>query len=230
MRGRLTLRDADVRFWRAVYDEKIQRADARFREFLVAFAGLGLMDRTLFVLTSDHGTEFYEHRRFDHGFTLYQEQIHVPLFVRLPGQSAGAVVPGRVSSIDLMPTLLDLLDVRVPEPAAARLRGTSLVPTMRGEPADRDVFSETDYREYTYKRSVITPDGWKLIFTLESRTRELYNLNDDPDETTNLADAEPDRANALERRLFDHFKSIGHDLTARRWEIGLNPVYPSQGK
>jgi choline-sulfatase len=229
-RGRLTLRDEDVRFWRAVYDEKISRADEKFRRFLVEFDKLGLAGRTLFVLTSDHGTEFYEHKRFDHGFSLYQEQIHVPLIVRLPGQAAGLAIPDRVSSIDVMPTVLDLLDVEVPDQARRQLRGASLVPAMRGDRVSRDVFSETDYREYTFKRSVIAPDGWKLIFTLEDKSRELYDLNRDPGEARNLADAEPARAAGLERKLFGHFTAIGHDLNARRWEIGLNPVYPSQGR
>jgi arylsulfatase A-like enzyme len=229
-RGQLTLRDEDVRFWRAVYDEKIQRTDEKFRHFLNEFAKLGLMDKTLFVLVSDHGTEFYEHRRFDHGFSLYDEQLRVPLIFKLPGRAGGKRVADRVSSIDVMPTVLDLLDVRVPERVSRQLRGRSLVPAMLGEPVSRDVFSETDYREYTYKRSVITPDGWKLIYTLETKSRELYDLNTDPGETKNLAAADPSRADELQRKVFAHFKSIGHDLTDRRWEPGLNPVYPSQGK
>ena len=73
-------------------------------------------------------------------------------------------------------------------------------------------------------------DGWKLIYTLELRSRELYDLNTDPGETKNLAEAERERADALQKRLFDHFRSIGHDLTSRRWEVGLNPVYDSQAK
>jgi arylsulfatase A-like enzyme len=229
-KGQLTLRGEDVRFWRAIYDEKIQRTDEKFRHFLIDFARLGLIGRTVLVLTSDHGTEFYEHRRFDHGFTLYQEQLHVPLFIRLPGQTSGKVITDRVSSIDVMPTILDLLDAAVPENASKQFRGSSLVPAMRGEPVGRDVFSETDYRQYTYKRSVITPDGWKLIYTLETRSRELYDLKRDPAETKNLAGAEPERADELERKLFAYFKSIGHDLTSKRWEVGLNPVYTSQGK
>jgi arylsulfatase A-like enzyme len=181
------------------------------------------------VLTSDHGTEFHEHGRFDHGFTLYDEQIRVPLVIKRPDQTAGSVVTDRVSSIDLMPTLLDLLAVRVPDSARQQLRGTSLVPVMMGQPAARDLFSETNYREYTYKRSIIAPDGWKLIYTLESKTRELFDLNTDPGEAKNLAKENPLRADELERKLFAHFQSIGHDLTERRWETGLNPVYPSQG-
>ena len=229
-RGHLTLRDADVRFWRAVYDEKVQRADERFARFLAEFDQLGLTDRTIFVVTSDHGTELYEHRRLDHGFTLYDELIHVPLVIKAPGRAGGTAVGDRVSSIDLMPTVLDLLDVRVPANAKAQLRGTSLVPAMLGEPARRDVFAETDYRQYTYKRAVIAPDGWKLVYTLESKTRELYDLTADPGELRDRAVAEPARADEMERKLFAHFQAIGHDLTARRWQVGLNPVYPSQAR
>jgi arylsulfatase A-like enzyme len=229
-RGRVDLRDADVRFWRAVYDEKVRRADDNFRRFLAAFGELGLADRTLLVLTSDHGTELYEHGRFDHGFTLYDELLRVPLVVALPDHPGGRVIPDRVGSIDVMPTVLDLLDVDVPEAVRRQMRGASLGPALRGEPVGRDVFGETDYRAYTFKRSVVTPDGWKLVYTLESQTRELFDLNADPGETTNLAAAEPGRADDLRRRLFAHFAALGHDLTARRWEPGLNPVYPSQGK
>lgn len=229
-RGKLKLRDEDVAFWRAVYDEKIQRADERFKNFLAEFDALGLTGRTLFVLTSDHGTEVYEHRRLDHGFTLYDEQIHVPLVIVPPGRTDGRVIRDRVSSIDLMPTVLELLGVDVPETARLQMRGTSLTPTLTGNTVSRDVFSETDYRAYTFKRSIIAPDGWKLVYTLESRTRELFDLSADPAEVKNLAMDQPVRTDDLERRLFAHFRSIGHDLTERRWEPGLNPVYNSQAK
>jgi arylsulfatase A-like enzyme len=226
----LTMRDADVRFWRAVYDEKINRADEQFARFLAEFDQLGVNDRTIFVLTSDHGTEFYEHRRFDHGFTLYNELLHVPLVVKVPGRFAGKVVADRVGSIDVMPTILELAGLSVPEKARRQLRGASLVPALRGERVTRDVFSETDYRQYTYKRSVITPDGWKLVYTLEDKSRELYDLDADPGEQKDLAASESRRADELQGKVFAHFKSIGHDLTARKWETGLNPVYPSQAK
>jgi arylsulfatase A-like enzyme len=122
-----------------------------------------------------------------------------------------------------------LLDVPLEANVREQLRGVSLVPALRGEPCRRDVFSETDYRQYTYKRSIITPEDWKLIYTLENRTRELYNLERDPGEQDDVAGSHRELADQLERRLFDHFRSIGHDLTMREWKVGLNPVYPSQG-
>ena len=229
-RGKLDLREQDVKFWRAIYDEKINRTDMKFGRFLKRYRDLGLEEKTLFVLTSDHGTEVYEHRRFDHGFTLYNELIHVPLIVRLPGSRQGRNIAERVSSIDLMPTILDLLEIDVPESAARRLRGRSLRAVIEGRGQPRDIISETDYREYTFKRSLISPDGWKLIYTLETRTRELYNLNIDPRERRDLAATESARADRLQQRLFAHFRSLGHDLHSRRWQRGLNPVYPSQAK
>lgn len=229
-KGQLTLRDDDVRFWRAIYDEKINRADAMFAKFLNEFDKLGITDKTLFVLTSDHGTEFYEHRRFDHGFTLHGEQLRVPLVIKLPGQRAGKIIADRMSSIEVMPTILDLLDADIPAKARNQCRGVSLAPSFKGESISRDVIAETDYREYTYKRAVIAPDGWKLIYTLENKSRELYDLNTDAGETKNVAEMEPKRADELQRRLFQVFKAIGHDLTAREWKVGFNPVYTFETK
>jgi arylsulfatase A-like enzyme len=229
-KGAVALRDEDVKFWRAIYDEKIQRTDERFRKFLDEYEKMGLMDKTIFVLTSDHGTEFHEHKRFDHGFSLYDELIHTPLIIKLPKMKAGKVIRDQVSSIDVMPTILDLLDVTVPDKAGKQLRGASLVPALKGRSVDKDVFFETDYRQYTYKRGLRTKDGWKLIYTLENKNRELYNLTDDPKETRNLVDKELRRAYEMEQRIFAHFKAIGHDLTARQWIPGLNPVYDSQAK
>lgn len=229
-KGFVTLRDEDVKFWRAIYDEKIQRTDARFKKFLEEYEKMGLMDKTIFVLTSDHGTEFYEHKHFDHGFSLYDELIHVPLIIKLPKQKGGKVIKEQVSSIDVMPTILDLLDVQMPANAAKQLRGASLVSGLKGKSVAKDVFFETDYRQYTYKRGIQTKDGWKLIYTLENKSRELYNLKKDPHEKNNLVDQEPRKAYELEQRVFAHFKAIGHDLNAKQWIPGLNPVYDSQAK
>ena len=229
-KGATSLREEDMKFWRAIYDEKIQRTDALFKKFLVEYEKMGLMDKTIFVLTSDHGTEFHEHKRFDHGFSLYNELIHVPLVIKLPKVKAGKVIKDQVSSLDVMPTILDLLDVKMPDNARNQLRGRSLAPAFKGKIVSKDVYSETDYRQYTYKRSIITKDGWKFIYTLENKSRELYNLKKDPKELTNLMDKEPRIAYELEQKLFTHFKSIGHDLNAKQWITGLNPVYDSKAK
>jgi arylsulfatase A-like enzyme len=229
-KGTVVLRDEDVKFWRAVYDEKIQRTDTRFKKFLEEYEKMGLMDKTIFVLTSDHGTEIHEHKRFDHGFSLYDELIHVPLIIKLPKQKVGKLIKEQVSSLDVMPTILDLLDVQVPGNVKKQMRGESLIAGLKGKQVAKDVFFETDYRLYTYKRGIQTKEGWKFIYTLEDKKRELYNIKNDPGETMNLLEQEPRRAYELEQRIFAHFKSIGHDLTIKQWIPGLNPVYDSQAK
>jgi arylsulfatase A-like enzyme len=229
-RGKLKVREQDVQFWRAVYDEKVERADAKFRKFLDEYEKLGLMDKTVFVLTADHGTELFEHDRLDHGFTLYDETLHVPLVIKPPGKEHKQRVETRVSSIDVMPTVLDLLGVSPPPGVEKQMRGKSLIDVAHANERRFDLFAETDYRQHTYKRAIITDDGWKLIVTLEDKTRELYDTTNDPGEKVNRAEALPERADGMQRRLFAHFKDIGQDLTARKWERGFNPVYTFPAK
>jgi arylsulfatase A-like enzyme len=224
--GKVQMSPEDVDFWRAIYDEKINRMDERLNAFLKEVENLGLMRNTIFVITADHGTELYEHGRFDHGFSLYDELIHIPLIIKLPDVK-GRCIEGQVSSLDIISTILDLLQIKKVESLKRQLRGRSLVAAMRGKRIDTDVYSETDYRRYTYKRAIRTADGWKFIYTLESKTRELYNFADDPQERENLAEREPRLAYELEQRLFSYFKSLGLDMSGP-WEVGCYPVYDSQ--
>lgn len=229
-KGTVNVRKEDVNFWRAIYDEKIQRTDADFKKFLAEYDKLGLTGKTIFIITSDHGTEFFEHNKMDHGFSLYDELVHTPLVIKLPKSSGGKVIKDQISSLNIMPTVLDLLDVNVPDKVKKQMRGKSLVPALLGQPVSEDVFCETDYRHYTFKRSIQTKEGWKLIYNLENKTRELYNLKKDPNETKNLVDTEPKLAYELEQKVFAHFKSLGVDPATTQWKTGMNPVYESQGK
>ncbi|MBF0331197.1 MAG: sulfatase [Candidatus Omnitrophica bacterium] len=206
--GRIQLTKEDVRFWRALYDEKIYDANQRFKAFVDELNNLGLMDKTVIVLTADHGTEFYEHQRFDHGFSLYDELIHVPLVIYLPGVKAGKTITDQVRGIDLMPTILDLLKITLTDKEAAQMRGRSLVPLLKGAHVQLDAYTETDYRLYTHKRALRTSDGWKFIYALESDQKELYNLNKDPQEKHNLVNVEQRKAYELEQQLFTWLKSM----------------------
>lgn len=214
--GSIQLSDEDARFWRALYDEKISDADAKFGDFIEELKNLGLFKKTIIILTADHGTEFYEHKRFDHGFSLYEELIHVPLVIYLPGEEGGRVINDQARSIDLMPTILDLLKIKVSDEVKSQMRGVSLKPALEGRYLILNAFSETDYRLFTHKRSIRTPDGWKLIYTLESDQKELYNLNNDPAEQRNLIGVERRKAYELEQELFSWLKSIQKDFNSYR--------------
>ncbi len=210
-KGFIKLTEEDVKFWRALYDEKISDVDRRFGEFIKEFSEIGLLKNTIVILVSDHGTEFYEHKRFDHGFSLYDELVHVPLIIWVPDLSEGMVIEDQVRGIDIMPTVLDLLGMPTTAGVKDQMKGVSLIPLMRGGHLNLTAFSETDYRLVTHKRSIRTNDGWKFIYTMENEGRELYNLKNDPEELNNLVNEEKATAYELEQELFKWLKSMGQD-------------------
>lgn len=223
----LGLTPKDVAFWRAVYDEKISRADAMLGDFFSFLENTGRLKNTVVVLVADHGTEVFEHERFDHGATLYDELVHVPLVVLAPG------VPKRrlthqVDTLSLMPTILDLVGVVPDEGLKAQLRGRSLVPDLRGETAaGRDVFIETDYRLFTHKRGIRTADGWKYVLTVETGRQELYDLRKDPGERKDLSAARPELAERLRARVMDHYRELGAPIEGGL-PLGCLAVYGDQ--
>lgn len=100
---------------RKLYQGEIQYMDTRLGEFFSWLKETGAYDETLVVLTADHGEEFHEHGGWWHGITLYEEQIHVPMIMKLPGgEMAGSVVPWQVREIDVAPTLAHLAKASVP--------------------------------------------------------------------------------------------------------------------
>ena len=119
----------EVGYLAASYDAEVAALDARLRRVFARLRSRGLLDGAIVVVTADHGEEFGEHGGFQHGRTLYQESVRVPLIMLGPGLPAGRVVERPVSLIDVAPTILDLLGLP-PEP---RFEGRSLLPMLRGE-------------------------------------------------------------------------------------------------
>ncbi len=113
------------------YDGSIRGLDAELGRLLEAIAQIGLADETVIAFIADHGEEFLEHGRHFHGQNVYGEMTNVPLVLWAPGRiPAGTVVTETVQSIDLMPTLLELSGLEVPEAA----QGQSLVPLLDRRP------------------------------------------------------------------------------------------------
>lgn len=212
----------DVGALHALYDEEILTADHHLDRVVAVLRSQGVFDDTLFVLTSDHGESLAERGFLDHGEWLYQEQVHVPLFMRQPGRiPSGLRVAGAVRLIDLAPTILELLDVEGADVDAlvAAMDGESLAGVFRGDAlAPRRVFIESESCPRGLGsigapgmechppgvegklRGVI--DGrWKLLIRplRDGRVYELYDLEADPWEEHDLARTEPERVRALEQ-------------------------------
>ena len=165
-----------------LYDGEIAYADSalgRFLQYLKAQAWYG---NALIIIVGDHGEGLGEHRENTHGIFLYDSTTHVPLIIKLPGQNdAGRIVNAQVRTTDLLPTVLDWLDM----PAPSRRDGESLRPYFSGnETADRVALGETDYPlrfGWAPLRSVRMQD-FKFI---EAPRAELYDLRADPGELKN---------------------------------------------
>lgn len=198
--GDFSMAEEDVRFWKAVYDAKIFSFDERFGGFVHQLEALGLLEKSIIIVSAGSGNEHFEHGRIDHGFSLYEELVHVPLIIRIPHQH-GRIEP-LVRTIDIMPTIVDLLALDVEPGVRRQMQGVSLVPLLEGEQLSLDGIAETDYLLHTFKRSIRTSDGWKLIVTLDTEERELFLLDEDPEERKNLVQEQGRRAYEMEQQLF----------------------------
>lgn len=206
--GHVFLTGNDVRFLTALYDEKIRRADEHIARFVSEYQKLGIMGKTVFIITASHGEELYDHGRIDHGHSLYDELIRVPLILSIPGTVSRKKIPEQVRTIDLLPTILDIVQATVSARVARQMQGVSLVPFLQGRKLSLDVFPETDYRYATSQRAIRTWDGWKLIEFQENGVKELYNTRADSLERKNEASRSLKKTEALEKLLNMHLKQF----------------------
>ena len=131
-----------------------------------------------------------------HGATLYQEQLHTVLMMRIPGYTKRNDIRAPVRSLDIFPTLFELLGFEPP----SGVDGQSLVPLLRGDSQSLSVYSETDYLLFTHLRMTRRGDH-KLVLDLQDGGRELFNIANDPLEQNNLSSAEPRITYELEQSL-----------------------------
>jgi arylsulfatase A-like enzyme/Tfp pilus assembly protein PilF len=169
------------------YDGEVAAADAVVGDLLDELRRLGVYDRAVVIVTSDHGEGLGDHGEEQHSILLYREAIQVPLLVKLPGSArAGDTVRAPVQLSDLMPTVLELVGVGVP----ASVSGRSVF-RAEGTPA-RALYAETLYPRlhlgWSDLRSIV--DGrWHLV---EGPRPELSDLVADPGETRDRAGREPE--------------------------------------
>jgi arylsulfatase A-like enzyme len=124
------------------YDREIRFVDDMLRSLIAALEAQGKLERTLVVVLSDHGEEFSEHGYYQHGGTVFDETLRIPMIFVGPGVAPGRRIAAQVSLIDVLPTLLDLLGVE----GVAESDGMSLAAALRGgpEPETRTLFAEAN--------------------------------------------------------------------------------------
>ena len=177
---KLSLTDADRKYLEALYDGEVTYHDTYLGGFIERLKRLGLYDKTLIVVTADHGEEFFDHQSYGHGHSLYQELIHVPWIVRYPG-ALPRRIPGTVSTVDIAPTVLSSVGVPIP----AVMEGIDRMPQILGGSTPALSAAVSDFLD---DRRAVRAGRWKLV--LRGLTPTLFDLDKDPEELTELDLAE----------------------------------------
>jgi len=226
-----------------VYAAMIEHVDANIGRILAKLDELDLADNTVVVFFSDNGglRQMYTGEgpivtantplRGEKG-TLYEGGIRVPLIVRWPGVvRRGSTCESPVTSVDFYPTLLEIGGAA--RPAGQVLDGQSLIPLLRqkGLFEDRDLYWHYPHYHHSTPAGAIRQGDWKLIEFFETGATQLYNLQDDPGEQTDLSAVSPRKALELQIKLAQWRRSVGAAMPqanpdfdpARRHEWGMHP-------
>ncbi|MCP4199689.1 MAG: sulfatase-like hydrolase/transferase [Proteobacteria bacterium] len=170
------------------YDSEIQLADKAVSR-LIAYAEMAFSGEVIIAISADHGEEFKDHGGYYHGSALYDEQVRIPLIIRVPGNRPGRV-RAPVSNVGLAPTLLKLVGIEPP----GTMIGQDLRPAVFG--GDSSHVAEPVFCAVMSQHMVVK---WphKLIADPSRKLYELYNLETDPKEQLNLYDGNQGKANEL---------------------------------
>ena len=183
-----------------LYDGEIAFTDAQVGRLLDWLDQRGLAKNTIVVVVGDHGESLGDHGEKEHGYYIYDATVRVPLIVRVPGADLeGVRVSAQVRTIDVLPTILDLVGVEMPDP----LHGESLVPLML------DPESIGPENAYSESMSVNLQYGWSALYSvrtsdhkfIDAPREELYDLTRDPSESENLLQQQPQVAQGLRSTL-----------------------------
>lgn len=207
----VSMDERDFEILTALYDGEITYLDTRIAQVLRWLEDSGLLDRTMVIITSDHGENLGDHQMLGHTYCLYDTLLHVPLIIHYP---KGTVAPGRVEhqvqTLDTLPTILSMLGDTSSETYRS-LQGCDLLSSARheftiAEQANPDLttfysrFPGVDVSRYDRALKMIRTDHYKYIRASDGN-HELYDLQVDPDEQHNINAERPDVAEELDRRL-----------------------------
>ena len=204
----------EVDYYVAQYDGEIRYMDESVGKLLDAIKTMGLSDNTMIIFTADHGESLGDHDFFfGHGLLPYDASFRVPLIVKIPDLKSKVKVLDRpVELIDIMPTILDVLNISVNKEA----QGKSLVPLMLGDSnaISEFAFGEAGVQKTNHQR-VIRTRKWKLIYIPSKAHQqimlgmpfELYDIENDPNELNNLIEVETQVAEELKKELFRWMES-----------------------
>jgi arylsulfatase A-like enzyme/Flp pilus assembly protein TadD len=190
----------DAQFRESPYDGEIAFADAQVGRVLQFLKSKRLYDKTLIILSGDHGEGLGEHGEKTHGFFIYNSTLHVPLIVRVPGAKPHAVSEP-VTTADILPSLLEEISLPIP----AQVQGTSFAAALEGKDSThanaRGLYAETFLPRLHFNWSELRGIQFERYTFIEAPKPELYDLEKDPKELQNLFDQKKAVATELRSKL-----------------------------
>lgn len=183
-----------------LYDGEIAYTDQLIGEFLSYLEEKKLLDKTIIIFTADHGESLGQHKESAHGFFIYDVVIRVPLIIRFPQEKfASQTIEQRVRSIDIMPTVLNLVGKMPPE----TVQGESLLPLILGKDKrnEEGAYSETYWPNFHYGWSPLKSLSRGSYKFIDAPQPELYNVFEDPSEKINLVNMKASLAHQMKREL-----------------------------
>jgi arylsulfatase A-like enzyme len=203
------------------YDGEVAWCDELVGRLIAALRDAGTLDNTLVVVASDHGEALGEHGEDVHGYFVYEATLRVPLVMRGPGVKPGTRLDAVARTIDLFPTILELTGLGTEIPASS---ARSLAPALRGgRMPDEPSFAESlvPLLHYGWSDLRAVRDGrWKYILAPRP---ELYDLDTDPGELSNLIGQEPSRARAMRTGLEDRLRKETPTVRKDAAASGISP-------
>jgi len=193
---------------RDLYDNNLSYVDKTFERFVAWLKDFGIYDQTVILFTSDHGEQFWEHGASLHGHSVFEEDIRIPLILRVPKIAPGIrEVPA--TTADMVPTIAELAGYTIQPPYDDPHMGISLLPLLLGKERDRYLVRDIVGMASFKPRYFLYRDWrWKLIYSADFNLLQLYNTVDDPEERKNLVQEERELAAEMERELLGYLQKV----------------------
>jgi tetratricopeptide (TPR) repeat protein len=210
-----------------LYDGEVAFLDSLMGQLLDWLDANQLAENTIVAFIGDHGESLGQHKEITHGFFIYDATVAVPFILKTPHkQLEGRRVSAQVRTIDLMPTLLDLLGFAIPE----RVQGASLLDLSSGRADDLELiaYSESLYPRHHYGWSDLKSLRDGTLHYIASPNPELYDISKDPQETTNLASERPEDVEAFEQELQEILELYSVEGIDERGPETLDPETQAQ--
>lgn len=221
----------DIEFIMSLYDCEIYQNDFHFNKFIEFLKEKELFENSIVIFVSDHGEQFFEHGELFHGYSIYNEEIHIPLIIKFPhNEFSGTQSDLFLSQVDLMPTLLNYLGYDIP----AQVDGMDILSLLKKENVKRSIFIKENLDDFSFIGFITNTDKMKYIANFKDTylskvtSYEIYDLKKDFFENNNLLlDSTLFQAKTMKFRVDFLFQQTGESIFKKESDVDIKKLDPA---